>query len=125
MDASAVPGKRVRKKSKRLSESEEPVKKKRRLRSEGLDTAATGESAKKKRERGRERSRKLVVSLNFARSNLRLSNVSQTQSKGALSNRSDDTPTPCSSTNGEGAIGRRNTEMRFKNPDFTVSGTSP
>ena len=120
--------KRVRKKTKRLSESifppEEPVKKKRKR--EGADTTASAPAPgpatehQKTRDRKGSRTRKLVVSYNLVKHSLKLISAPLKELKGA-SIRTEDTPTPTNSWNGEGAFPRRNSDAKFKNSSFSVS----
>ena len=128
MEAGEGREKRVRKKTKRLSESaclpEEPAKK-RRKRGEGVATtvsaASTTEHQKiKRREKKGDGTRKLIVSYNLAKHSLKLVSTSVKELKRA-SIRTEDTPTPTNSWNGEGAFPRRSAEVNFKNPNFSVS----
>ena len=119
--------KRVRKKTKRLSESicppEEPAKKKRKREGAGTAVSAASGSAtehQKTREKKDSRARKLIVSYNLVKHSLKLVSTPLKELKGA-SIRSEDTPTPTNSWNGEGAFPKRNSEANFKNPNFSVS----
>ena len=125
-----VPDKRVRKKSKRLSESEfapeEPARKKRKLDKTTMPEPKSRKTLQKRKDKSiatehhAHRLRKLVVSLKFAQHSLKLNNTPE--AKGRNSNSREDTPSSASGVvTGERTPPRKNAELKFKNPRFSVS----
>lgn len=128
---SSAPQKRVRKRSKRLSESEhileEPPKKK--LKRNGKQSGSSGgrggrvsasakTSIREKGEKERHRPRKLLVSLNFVQNNLRLNNVPLAETKNGSAGRTEE---GSNGSNGDGVLPRRSVQIKFKDSNFTVS----
>jgi len=128
---SSAPQKRVRKRSKRLSESEhileEPPKKK--LKRNGKQSGSSGgrggrvsasskTSIREKGEKERHRPRKLLVSLNFVQNNLRLNNVPLAETKNGSAGRTEE---GSNGSNGDGVLPRRSVQIKFKDPNFTFS----
>lgn len=129
MEGSSLPEKRVRKKSRRVSESSEepPKKRKRSQRQEtsGNIASASINPSKKRKERDQEkhgRPKKLLISYNFVQSGLRLSSVplAEPKTKSASASRREYTPSN-NGLNGEGGLPKRTVDLKFKNPNFTVS----
>lgn len=132
---SSEPQKRVRKRSKRFSESdhnvEEPPKKKFK-RSMKQQDGSGGRGGKAgvttktrlmgKREKEHHKPRRLMVSLNFVQNGLKINNGPLAETKGGSTVRTEEAMNGSNNgLNGEGTFPRRSVQLNFKNPDFSVS----
>ena len=136
---SSEPQKRVRKRSKRFSESdhsvEEPPKKKFKRSVKQQDGSAgrggkVGVATKNrlmgKGEKEHHKPRRLMVSLNFVQNGLKINNIPLAETKGGSTMKTEEAINGSNNgLNGEGTFPRRSVQLNFKDPDFSVSVGTP
>lgn len=132
---SSEPQKRVRKRSKRFSESdhnvEEPPKKKFKRSMKQQDGSGgrggkAGVAAKTrlmgKGEKEHHKPRRLMVSFNFVQNGLKINSIPPAETKGDSTVRTEESMNGSNNgANGEGTFPRRSVELNFKDPNFSVS----
>lgn len=135
---SSEPQKRVRKRSKRFSESdhnvEEPPKKKfkRSMKQQDGSHGSGGRGGKAgvaaktrlvgKGEKEHHKPRRLMVSLNFVENDLKINSIPLAETKGGPTVRAEESMNGSNNgVNGEGTFPRRSVQLNFKDPNFSVS----